>query len=118
MPFPLILASALASRIAAPAAIDVSKVTVGPAVAVTELDLGKLKGELRQLSWSTDARELHVETADGSPPSERLHHTRTQRVAAAKDATLPAWSADGAHLAWAQKTARKKYMLMVAPVGQ
>ena len=249
MPFLLILASALASQAAAPP-IDISKATVGPAVAVAELDLGKLKGELRQLSWSTDARELYVETAEGSPPSEKFHHfvvsvvggtlqsvdkppdwaqaywafksdrtapglpeieidvkqeqttqkvgtgsarpgtmaasgadnyengamaaegqklpvvrlllygetisefknerpipglmfgwgprgtgsiaftdvdgrltlldrnKHTQRVAGAKDATLPAWSTDGGHLAWVQRTARKKYTLMVAPIGR
>jgi hypothetical protein len=37
-------------------------------------------------------------------------------IAGTKDAILPAWSADGAQLAWAQKTARKKYVLMIAPV--
>ena len=53
---------------------DVSKLTVGPAVSVVELDLGKLKGELRQIAWSPDALEIYVQTAEGNPPSERLHH--------------------------------------------
>ncbi|HMD35087.1 MAG TPA: hypothetical protein VKH42_08970 [Vicinamibacterales bacterium] len=251
---PLILASALASQAAVPATINVSKVHVGPAVAVADLDLGKLKGELRQLGWAPNALEVYVETAESDPPSEKLHHfvvsvlggavqpvdTRpdwaeaywsyksdrrapgydsieidvrfeqttqkvgtgsarpgtqamtgpaagpaftedasmagegqklpvvrfvlfgetvsefknerpipgllfswgprgtgaiafidtdgrltlldkekhTQRVPNAKDATLPAWTADGAHLAWLHKTAKKKYTLMVAPVGE
>jgi hypothetical protein len=254
MPFLLILASALASAVqAANAAFDVSKLHVGPAVTVTELDLGKLKGDVRQVGWSASALEIYVETAEGNPPSEKLHHyvvsilggavqsvdtqpdwaqaywsyksdrrapgydsieidvkfeqttqkvgtgsarpgsqavtdgaagpafyedasmagegqklpvvrfllygetvsefknvrpipglgfswgpkgtgaiafvdadgrltlldkdKHTQRVQGAKDATLPAWTSDGNHLAWLQKTAKKKYTLMVAPVG-
>jgi hypothetical protein len=251
----ILVASALASAAqAANAALDVSKLHVGPAVAVTELDLGKLKGELRQLGWSANGLEIYVETAEGSPPSEKPHHyvvsvlggavqpldarpewaqaywsyksdrrapgydsieidvkfdqttqkvgtgsarpgaqaasgagagpafyedasmagegqklpvvrfvlygetvsefknvrpipgltfswgpkgtgaiafvdadgrltlldkeKRTLRVANVKDAALPAWTSDGAHLAWLQRTAKKKYTLMVAPVGE
>ena len=77
MPFLLILASALASVIyAADGPLDVSKLKVGPATTVAELDLGKLKGDLQQICWSPD----------------------------------------GTQLAWAQKTARRKYMLMIATV--
>jgi hypothetical protein len=43
-------------------------------VTVTELDLGKLKGELRQLGWSIDGTELYVQTVDGNPNSEELRH--------------------------------------------
>jgi hypothetical protein len=246
----ILVASALVSALQAPdGKIDVSKLHVGPAVSVTELDLGKLKGELRQVGWSASALEIYVETAEGNPPSEKPHHylvsvldgavqpleTRpdwaqaywsyksdrrapgydsieidvkfeqtTQkvgtgsarpgsfdggaggyenaamgaegqrlptvrfvlfgetisqfknqqpipgltfswgprgtgaiafvdadgrltlldkekhmlRVANVKDATLPAWTSDGAHLAWVQKTAKKKYTLIVAPVGE
>ncbi len=35
-------------------ALDVSKLTIGAATMIAELDLGKLKGELRRLSWSPD----------------------------------------------------------------
>ena len=251
MPFLLILASALVSALQAADAIDVSKLHVGPAVSVTELDLAKLKGELRQLGWSANGLEIYVETAEGNPPSEKLHHhtvsvlggavetletrpdwaqaywsyksdrrapgydsieidvkfdqttqkvgtgsTRpgaqaaggfsnfaedsamagegqklpvvhfllynemigefknqrpipgltfswgpkgtgaiafvdadgrltlldkekhTLRVANARDVVLPAWTPDGSHLAWLQKTAKKKYTLVVAPVGE
>src|SRR5437879_1552868 len=55
-------------------AIDVSILKVGPPSTVTELDLGKLKGELRQLAWSPDGNELYVQTADGNPGSEKLRH--------------------------------------------
>jgi hypothetical protein len=56
------------------AAIDVSTVKVGAPSIVTELDLGKLKGELRQIAWSPDGTELYVQTADGKPPSEKLRY--------------------------------------------
>jgi hypothetical protein len=58
----------------APAAIDASAVRVGAPATVTELDLGKLKGELRQLGWSIDGSELYVETAEGNPNAEKLRH--------------------------------------------
>ena len=41
---------------------------------VAELDLGKLKGELRQLAWSRDGSELYVQTADGPEAAEKLRH--------------------------------------------
>jgi hypothetical protein len=53
--------------------VDVSTLTVGAPALVAELDLGKLKGELRQIGWSSDGSELYVETAEGKPPSEKLH---------------------------------------------
>jgi len=55
-------------------AVDVSIVKVGPPATVTELDLGKLKGELRQIGWSPDGSLLYVQTADGDPGSEKLRH--------------------------------------------
>jgi hypothetical protein len=39
-------------------------------------------------------------------------------VSGAKNAILPAWSTDGSRLAWAQKTARRKYALVVARVAK
>lgn len=41
---------------------------------ITELDLGKLKGELRELAWSPDTRTLYVQTADGNAQSPRRRH--------------------------------------------
>jgi hypothetical protein len=54
--------------------VDASAVKVGAPAIVTELDLGKLKGELRQLGWSIDGTELYVQTAEGNPKSEKLRH--------------------------------------------
>ncbi len=52
---------------------DVSAIALTPA-AVVDLDLGRLKGELRQIGWSPDASQLYVQTAEGNPPREKLHH--------------------------------------------
>jgi hypothetical protein len=54
--------------------VDASAVKVGAPATITELDLGKLKGELRQLGWSIDGAELYVQTADGNPNAEKLRH--------------------------------------------
>ena len=60
--------------LAALAAIDVSTLKIGPPTTVTELDLGKLKGELRQLAWSQDGTQLYIQTSEGTAPSEKLRH--------------------------------------------
>jgi hypothetical protein len=54
--------------------IDASTLKVGTPATVVELDLGKLKGDLRQIGWSPDGAELYVQTADGAPASEKLRH--------------------------------------------
>src|SRR5262249_37426021 len=54
--------------------LDVSSLRNTAPVAVAELDLGKLKGELRQIGWSPDRSELYVQTADGNPSSPKLRH--------------------------------------------
>ena len=41
-----------------------------------------------------------------------------QEVPGTKDSLLPAWSADGARLAWLQRDGRKKYILQVAGVSR
>lgn len=54
--------------------IDVTALTVGPPAAVVELDLGKLRGELRQIAWSPDGGTLYIQTAEGSSASPKLRH--------------------------------------------
>jgi hypothetical protein len=54
--------------------VDVSTLKVGAPATVAELDLGKLKGDLRQVGWSPDGTELYVQTLDGAPSSEKLRH--------------------------------------------
>jgi hypothetical protein len=53
---------------------DVSSLEIGAPTLVAELDLGKLKGELRQIGWSPDGSEVYVETVEGKPQSERRHY--------------------------------------------
>jgi hypothetical protein len=53
---------------------DVSALKIGAPVSIAELDLGKLKGDLRRLSWSPDDDWLYVQTAEGSDDSLKLHH--------------------------------------------
>ena len=55
-------------------AVDASGVRVGAPATVAELDLGKLKGELRQIGWSRDGSELYVQTVEGDPASQKLRH--------------------------------------------
>ncbi len=58
--------------------------------------------------------------AFASPKGGRVvvmdHQGATRDVGGSKDAVLPAWSPDGARLAWLQKDGRKKFGLMVANV--
>jgi len=54
-------------------AIDVATMTIGTPTAIAELDLGKLKGELRRVSWSADGSELALRTAEGDKPDDRVH---------------------------------------------
>ncbi|MCU1382741.1 MAG: hypothetical protein JWL71_1438 [Acidobacteria bacterium] len=69
---------------------------VGAPTTVTELDLGTLKGELRQLAWSRDGSELYVQTADGTPSSEKLRHYLVPIAGGAAKSidTEPEWAAD------------------------
>jgi hypothetical protein len=57
-----------------PSAYDISTLKVGRPLTVAELDLGKLKGDLRRVSWSSDGLKLYIQTADGNPESPHLHH--------------------------------------------
>jgi hypothetical protein len=54
--------------------VDVSTLKIGAPAVVAELDLGKLKGELRQVAWSPDGAELYIQTVDGVLPAETQHH--------------------------------------------
>jgi hypothetical protein len=56
------------------AAVDASALVIGAPTTIAELDLGKLKGELRQVGWAPDGDELYVQTADGNSESEKLRH--------------------------------------------
>ena len=56
-------------------AADVSTLKVSSPATIAELDLGKLKGELRQIGWMADGTAIYVQTSDpqrGGP--DKLHH--------------------------------------------
>jgi len=53
-------------------AVDASAVRVGAPATVTELDLGKMKGDLRQVGWSPDGSQLYLQTAEGDPDTPKL----------------------------------------------
>jgi hypothetical protein len=75
----LLLAWLVPSQPAVPQArpklpIDAATIEVGVPVGVTEIDTGKLKGEVRRLAWAPDGATLYLQTAEGTPPLETLHH--------------------------------------------
>jgi hypothetical protein len=74
--------------------IDVSALAVGAPTTVTELDLGKLKGDLRQLAWSADGTQFYVQTVERRGKEEVPHH---YMVAGAGGTVTPA----DAEPAWA-----------------
>ena len=62
------------------------------------------------------AAVLYVERGERVTMMDR--EKRRKVVATAKGASMPAWSSDGARLAFVQKTGRKKYRLMTVVVGR
>jgi hypothetical protein len=61
----LILALTLIGQVATTAPLDVSKVNASKPVLVCDLDLGRMKGEFRQLSWSNDGAYIYLQTVEG-----------------------------------------------------
>jgi hypothetical protein len=72
--FWLPLALLLTSLVQTSAGADVSALRVSAPAVVAELDLGSLKGELRQIGWGPDLSQLYIQTAEGNPGSPKLHH--------------------------------------------
>lgn len=84
--------------------IDVSALKVGAPTTVVELDLGKLKGELRQIGWAPDGSKLYIQTADGPAQSPKLRHyaVNVEGGAIANLDQQPDW----ANAYWAHKSDR------------
>jgi len=83
---------------------DVSTLIVSAPAVVAELDLGTLKGDLRQIGWSSDGSQLYIETSEGRPPSEKVR-SYTIPVSGGAPAPLaqkPEWAASY----WAFKSDR------------
>jgi len=68
---PLLILVAIGQISSSP--LDVTAIAVGAPTRVADLDLGKLKGELRRLSWSPDGTKMCVQTADGDKPADKVH---------------------------------------------
>jgi hypothetical protein len=54
--------------------IDVSRLTFGRPVLVADVDTSKLKGDLKRLAWEPDGTTLYLQTVEGKPPNEKVHH--------------------------------------------
>jgi len=92
----LLLLAWLASLQAAPLPIDVATIKVGTPVVITEIDTGKLKGEVRRLCWSPDGGSLYLQVAESDPPVERVRHYSIplEGGTLAPIDREPAWAAD------------------------
>jgi len=93
----LLVAAALAQLPPPPptaAAFDVSAIEIGAPATVAELDLGKLQGELRQISWSADGSQLYVQTITHANGTDiPLHYLVTLADRAVKKVLLqPDWA--------------------------
>ncbi|HMF97327.1 MAG TPA: hypothetical protein VKE96_23670 [Vicinamibacterales bacterium] len=84
-------------------ALDVSALKISPPVRVAELDLGSLKGALRQIGWSPDLSQLYVQTAEGNPNSAKFHH---YLVSVSSGAVAPADPPEWAQDYWSYKSDR------------
>lgn len=86
------------------AVVDASTLVVGAPAVAAELDLGKLKGELRQIGWDPDGVRLYVQTSEGNLASPGFHYyivaASGGAIEPAKDA--PEWAASY----WAFKSDR------------
>ena len=78
------------------AAVDVSTLKVSAPATIAELDLGSLKGDLKQIGWAPDNSEIYVQTAEGNPASLRFHYylVRLASGAIAPSNEPPAWAQD------------------------
>jgi len=76
--------------------VDVSALRIAPPVVVAELDLGSLKGVLRQLGWAPDLSQLYVQTAEAHPRSPTFHHylVSVSGGVVATAADPPQWAED------------------------
>lgn len=59
----IVLAAAVAVTASAQP-LDVAQVTLSAPAVIVELDMGKLKGDLRRLSWLPDGTQFYVQTAE------------------------------------------------------
>jgi len=89
-----ILLAALLVQASTPA--DASQMTLGTALPVVEVDLGKLKGDLARLAWSPDGSEFYVQTIErdgrGNIKTSRHYILSTAAKAIKNLDQEPAWA--------------------------
>jgi hypothetical protein len=70
----LLIACLAQGQPARPLPIDVTRIETSAPVAVAEIDTGKLKGDVRRFAWSPDGQTFYIQTAEGNPATQTLHH--------------------------------------------
>ena len=92
----LAVTSAVFQSQAVSPALDVTTITVGAPTVVVELDLGKLKGDFRRLSWSPDGSELCVQTVERRDGNDWPHFyiVKVADGAVAGSDRNPDWAVD------------------------
>jgi hypothetical protein len=96
-----LLVVALGSPLIAAPQADASKLVLSAPVAIAEIDVGKLKGDLVRLAWSPDETEVYLQTAErDSRGNVRLrHYMKRLDAAAPKNVDQePQWA--GSYWAW------------------
>src|SRR5262245_3759389 len=75
---------------------DARQVTLGTALPLTEVDLGKLKGDLARLAWSTDGSEFYIQTIErdrrGNVKSSRHYVVSSTTKTIKSIEEEPAWA--------------------------
>jgi hypothetical protein len=97
----LALVSILLGQSAVPAgSLDASKVTIGPPMTVTTIDIGKLKGDPWRLAWSPDQQQFYVAGRKAKKNTAEVWHwivdAKTGNMTEASG--VPAWA--DAYWAW------------------
>ena len=76
----LLLAWVVGAQVLRSVPADVTRLELGSPISVADLDLGKLKGDIRRFAWSADGERFYVQTAGGTPPAQLLHHYIVSRT--------------------------------------
>jgi hypothetical protein len=90
------LAALIQAHDPASPSLDVSTLAVGTPTTVMELDLAKLKGDLRELAWSSDGTQFYVQTVEHKGKEDTLHHylITASGGAIANQGAEPTWAAE------------------------
>lgn len=92
---PTLVLSLLLGQAPAPAAaVDASKITVGPAMTVGTIDTGKIKGDPWRLAWSPDQQQFYVAGRKVKKNTAEVWHWLVDAKSGAISDTkaVPAWA--------------------------